>query len=217
MTVATVNGFAGLQFRPATARLVAALLAGLLLAGSGLVRAADPATEPADDQAFRRKPLLPLVQPLWSELKPAHQEVLAPFEPQWNTLPIEEKRAWIALAGKFPKMSAAEKRRVEKRIQEWAELTPVQRKLARQNYRLARQLPDDERVAQWEQYQTLTPEQREILERNGWTSNTAARHAGSRTALAKEAAQPLSEAARANGRSSGGSATGVTGLVPTRN
>lgn len=42
----------------------------------------------------------------------------------------------------------------------------------------------------------MTPEQRAVLRNAGWTSNTAARHAGARTGLAKEAAQPLSDLAR---------------------
>jgi hypothetical protein len=37
----------------------------------------------------------------------------------------------------------------------------------------------------------MTPEQRAVLRANGWTSNTAARHAGAPTGLAKQAARPL--------------------------
>ena len=152
---------------------------------------------PASEPAFRRKSLLPLVQPLWSELTARQQQVLEPFAEQWNSLPIEEKRAWKALAERFPRLSAGERRHAEKRINEWALLTPEQRKLARQNFRLAKELPRDERVAQWEQYQNMTDEQRQVLQ-HGSTSNTAARHAGSRTALAKEAAQPIAEVVRRN-------------------
>jgi hypothetical protein len=93
-------------------------------------------------------------------------------------------------------MPVREQELAEARIREWAQLTPEQRRTARQNYRLAKSIPREERVAQWEQYQGLTDEQREILQRNGNTSNTAARHAGARTALAKEAAQPISDIAR---------------------
>jgi hypothetical protein len=37
----------------------------------------------------------------------------------------------------------------------------------------------------------MTPEQQKVLREAGWTSNTAARHAGAPTGLAKEASQPL--------------------------
>lgn len=138
-----------------------------------------------------RKSLLPYAQPLWSDLKPAQQRVLEPFASQWNSLPNDVKVAWLALADRYPRTSPAEQARTTARIREWARLTPEQRKLARQNYRLAKTLPKDERIAQSQQYSTLTDEQKKVLQTSGSTSNTAARHAGARTALAKEAAQPL--------------------------
>jgi Protein of unknown function (DUF3106) len=138
-----------------------------------------------------RQSLLPLAQPLWSELKPAQQNILAPLDEQWNSMPIDEKRSWVALAGRFPKMSAAEQLRASARIRELAKLNHEQRRMVRQNYRLAKSLPQHERMAQSEQYQNMTDEQKHVLQTSGSTSNTAAKHAGSRTALAKEASQPL--------------------------
>ena len=138
-----------------------------------------------------RPSLLPLAQPLWSELKPAQHEVLAPLEPQWNALPATKKRSWLKLADQVPRMKPPEREKALARIREWAELTPEQRRLARNNYRLAKGLDKDEREASWEQYSSMTPEQRAVLRTNGWTSNTAARHAGAPTGLAKEAARPL--------------------------
>lgn len=154
--------------------------------------AAPPSPAPPQAQEAARKPsLLPLVQPLWSELSESQRKVLAPLEPQWNTLTRDEKRPWLKLAARIPGMDADARARAEKRIREWASLTPEQRRLARNNYRLARQLPKDERVATWQQYRQMTSEQREVLREAGWTSNTAARHAGAPIGLAKEASQPL--------------------------
>jgi hypothetical protein len=138
-----------------------------------------------------RPSLLPLAQPLWSELGAVQQRVLEPFAAQWNALPVSEKRAWADLASRFPKMKPEERKRVEKRIAEWAALTPEQRRLARANYRLAQQVARENVLAEWESYQAMTPEQRSVLGTAGSTSNTAARHAGASTGLAKEAAQPL--------------------------
>jgi hypothetical protein len=142
--------------------------------------------------AAARASLLPLAKPLWSDLKAAQQVTLAPFAEGWNALPLEEKRAWVALANNYPKLTAAQQAKASERIHEWARLTPEQRKLARQNYRLAKTLPRDEREAQLAQYKTLTDEQKKVLQTSGNTSNTGAKHAGARTALAKEASQPLS-------------------------
>lgn len=156
-------------------------------------------TARADDgSAASRASLLPLVQPLWSDLTPAQQEVLAPFEPQWNSWSAQEKLTWVSLANKLPGMAPKAQERARARIREWAALTPEQRRTARQNYRLARRLPPEQRQAQWERYSELTPEQRSVLRISGTTSNTAARHAGARTGLAKEAAQPLSDLVRRN-------------------
>jgi len=146
----------------------------------------------AQDDASRRASLLPLAQPLWSELSPSQHEVLAPLEEQWNALPRTSKLSWLKLAGRVPRMKPAERAKAEARIREWAALTPEQRRQARNNYRLAQGLDKNERAASWEQYKSLTPEQRSVLRANGWTSNTAARHAGAPTGLAKEVARPLS-------------------------
>ena len=139
----------------------------------------------------QRASLLPLAQPLWSELNAAQREVLAPLESEWNGMPRTSKLSWLKLADRVPKMKPADREKAQARIKDWAALTPEQRRLARNNYRLAQGLDKDERVASWEQYQSMTPEQRSVLRANGWTSNTAARHAGAATGLAKQAAQPL--------------------------
>jgi len=140
-----------------------------------------------------RPSLLPLAQPLWSELSPAQRQVLAPFEDKWNALPVTEKRAWAELALRFPRMKADERKRVEKRIVEWAALTPEQRRIARANYVLAQQIARENLLAEWENYQSMTPDQRTVLGAVGNTtgSNTAARHVSGPTGLATVAAQPL--------------------------
>ncbi len=174
-------------------------LRGLLaagIAGLSLVLGAPAALAQGSASAAPRAPLLSLVQPLWSDLSDAQRAVLEPFETQWNTWSAQEKRSWVLLADRVPKMSPEARERAHKRIREWAELTPEKRRLARRNYRLAKQLAPDQRQAEWARYQEMTPEQRSVLRANGSTSNTAARHAGARTGLAKEAAQPLSELAR---------------------
>jgi len=88
-------------------------------------------------------------------------------------------------------MPAEEQQRVSRRIADWASLTPEQRRIARANYRLAQQVARDNVLADWENYQSMTPEQRSVLGTVGSTSNTAARHVAARNGLAKEAAQPL--------------------------
>lgn len=146
--------------------------------------------------------LVRLVQPLWVDLSDVQRVVLEPFSAQWNTWPTAEKRVWLSLADRFPTMSDSAKTRTRSRILEWAALSPEQRRVARANFRLAKQLPRNDRVVQLMRYRQMTPEQRTVLRESGATSNTAARYAGSRTGLAKQAAQPL--ASPAAGTTSGG-------------
>lgn len=146
---------------------------------------------PADELSRPRASLLPLARPLWSELSPAQQQLLRELEPVWNGLPATKKRSWLTIANRIPQMDAADREKAEARIREWARLTPEQRQLARNNFRLAKSLPKTERVATWEQYQQMSPEQQSVLRANGWTSNTAARHAGAPTGLAKRASRPI--------------------------
>ncbi len=167
--------------------LAAGPICALVLWNSAAAQATDPKPAPTVTHGS----LLALAQPLWSELSAFQRETLAPLEPSWNSLPLAKKRSWLALTEKMPRMSSAERAKAQVRIREWASLSPEQRRMARNNYRLAKSLDRDERVATWESYRQMTPEQRSVLRANGWTSNTAARHAGSPTGLAKEAARPI--------------------------
>ncbi len=138
-----------------------------------------------------RPSLVSLLEPLWIDLTPEQQAALAPFAPEWNTWPTAEKKAWVNLADKLPGMSPERRVKAQRRIREWANLSPEQRSTARANFRLAKELSAKEKAEEWRNYQSMTQEQREVLRRAGSTSNTAAGHAGAATGLAKEASQPL--------------------------
>lgn len=157
--------------------------------------------ESAAPPAVRKEPLrltpgrpnlaTPSQQARWHLLSEVQRNLLAPFEEQWAELSTREKQALANMAQRFPEVSAGDQERSMKRLAEWAELTPEDRRLARYNYRWMQQLDRSEVLAAWEQYQSLTPEQRAVLAAVGRTSNTAATHPGRRTGLAAEAAQPL--------------------------
>lgn len=144
-------------------------------------------TQPSPERAS----LVALLEPLWSDLSNEQQSALAAFEVEWNTWPTAEKKAWVTLADKLPSMSAQRREKAQRRILEWSNLSPEQRRLARANYRLAKERSAEERYEEWRSYQSMTHEQRDVLRRAGSTSNTAAGHAGAPTGLAKEASQPL--------------------------
>jgi hypothetical protein len=110
-------------------------------------------------------------------------------------------------------MTADEQARVKKRVAEWAQLSPAQRQVARANYRLAQQAGRESVSAQWETYQGLTSDQKNVLGNAGSTTNTASRYAGPSTGLAKVAGQPLPR--RQVVISSDNSPASASGVVPT--
>ena len=101
-------------------------------------------------------------RPLWSELSPKQQAVLAPLAAEWDRLDTTRRKKWVTIANRFPKMKPDEQVRLQRRMQAWAALTPDQRRVARDNYKALRQLPrpqPGELRQKWEQQkQSPTPE-----------------------------------------------------------
>ena len=126
-----------------------ALIFGLLLAFGLALSAA--AQQPQGDAATGKTP-----RPLWSELSPKQQAVLAPLAADWDKLDTTRRKKWVTIANRYPKMKPDEKQRLQSRMQAWAKLTPAQRKVARDNYKSLRQLPRPQRGEvhqKWQQYQ----------------------------------------------------------------
>ena len=103
----------------------------------------------------------------WSELPPAQQSALQPLAPTWGSLSEGQKRKWIALSRNFQTLSPAERTTLHGRMTEWANLSPVQRSEARLNFAQTNQLSNDQKRAQWEAYQALSPEQKQQLATGG--------------------------------------------------
>lgn len=102
-------------------------------------------------------------KPAWADLTPEQQKALAPLASEWDHLPAARKKKWLAIGNKFATMSAAEQQRVHKRMSEWMQLTPQQRRVARDSYSRAKKLEPNQKSARWEQYQQLPDEQKEKL------------------------------------------------------
>lgn len=138
------------------ALILRTLLASLLFALSASYAAAQqPAQVPAADSAAAKT-----ARPLWSELSPKQQAVLAPLAAEWETLDSTRRKKWVAIANRYPRMRADEQQRLQSRMQEWANLTPAQRRVARENYESFKQLPRSQRgeiKQKWEQQQSASP------------------------------------------------------------
>jgi hypothetical protein len=100
-------------------------------------------------------------KPAWAELTPAQQKVLAPLQPEWETLDTPRRRKWVSIADRYPTMKPDQQDRLNKRMEEWAKLTPAERKAAREKYQNLRKQPAqkrDEVKRRWQEYeQSKTP------------------------------------------------------------
>lgn len=148
------------------------LVAAALAFPSSLSLAQQPAAQPPAAQKAPAQPAAakpPKPAPLkksgpgWAELTPDQQRVLAPLEKDWDQLDFNRKKKWIGVAGRYPSMSATEQQRVQRRMQAWANLTPDQRREARENYRSIAKMPAEKKQdlrEAWAEYQALSPEER---------------------------------------------------------
>lgn len=145
-----------------------ALGAGLLLNPQSLVwaQAPDAATVVAAPAVAR--PVMPAsgaaaAGPQWKELSPAQQQILQPLATSWNSLGVIQKGKWIAITKNYPSMAPAEQEKLNGRMAEWAALKPRDRERARLNFAETKKIPPAERVANWEAYQALSPEEKQKL------------------------------------------------------
>jgi Protein of unknown function (DUF3106) len=106
-------------------------------------------------------------KPHWQDLSPAEQTALRPLAASWETMGIGQKRKWQNVAKDFDKLPAPQQAKMHARMTEWTALSPKQRADARINFAENRQLTDgltpEQRKAQWQAYQQLSPEEKRKL------------------------------------------------------
>jgi hypothetical protein len=112
-------------------------------------------------------------RPLWSELSPQQQHVLGPLAADWENLDTLRRKKWVTIANRYPKMKPDAQERLQTRMQTWSKLTQEERRMARDNYRSLKKLPDPQRqeVSQKLQKRLSTPQSDSTLDS---TSGSAA-------------------------------------------
>lgn len=186
-------------------RAAAALLAAVLFlpcapqAFAQSRPAAAGASPPAKQQGTR-----PAGKASWNELSAAQQAALQPLAPIWGDISDNRKRKWIALSANFAALSPADQATLHGRMTEWASLSTADRNRARLNFAQTKQLSNQEKKAQWEAYQALSPEQKQQLAAQAQNKTSGAAPAVSESAPGKLAAVPTtrSDAATATTRPS---------------
>jgi len=99
----------------------------------------------------------------WKELTLAQQQALEPLAPHWSSLSEGQRNKWLTISKNFANLPDYEKSTLHSRMAEWATLTPQQRIQARLNFGETNRLPQVEKKAQWEAYQSLTEEEKRKL------------------------------------------------------
>ena len=148
-------------------RLLLAALSLCIAAGTAAQPSADVAKKPAAAKpAAKAAQPRPGVRPAWAELTAEQQQILSPLKNDWDALEVERRQKWLQIAKRYPKMKQLEQERVQRRMQLWANLSPEQRRQARENYKRLAKSPRPEKKSlreQWAEYQALPPHERESL------------------------------------------------------
>lgn len=104
-----------------------------------------------------------LSKPTWQELSPAQRTSLQPLAANWSGIDEGQKRKWIAIARNYPNLTSAEQATMHGRMTEWVSLSREQRAVARLNFATSKQLTAPQKAATWQEYQALSPEEKQGL------------------------------------------------------
>ena len=132
-----------------------------------------------------------LRQPTWQELSPQQKQILAPLGTEWDQMDDARRKKWVGIAARYPHLTLDEQTRIQGQMQEWAKLSPQQRKAVREKYKAMRKAPPEKRSTreQWERYQELPEEEKLRLQKEAKARADAAAQAKKRAA-AEKARQP---------------------------
>lgn len=149
-------------------------LMALTIALSLSLSVPSPAQAQNTTSAAVRAPSKSGAQSGWSTLTAAQQQALGPLAADWDSLDLAHKKKWLVIANKFPAMKPEERSRVQNRMREWAELSPQQRQIARENYWRTKKIESSQKSAHWQQYQQLPDELKKSLAAAGASNKRVA-------------------------------------------
>ncbi len=138
----------------------------------------------------------------WSKLKAGERQALAPLAAVWSGMHPTQQRKWLEVSRNFGSLPPAEQAKMQERMRAWATLSPRERAQARLNFgkttEIARELSPAEKMAKWEAYQALPPQQRQKLAEQARARTQGAAPAVQPVPAQKLAVLPAASTARAN-------------------
>lgn len=100
----------------------------------------------------------PLSQPSWAELNAEQKRVLAPLSAEWDNMEGFRRKKWLGIAERYQSFSSDEQARVQRRMIDWAKLTPDERKRARDKFKSLQQASPEKKEEvklKWQAYKEL--------------------------------------------------------------
>jgi len=138
----------------------------------------------------------PKGRPAWAELTVEQQQILAPLKRDWEQIEPAGRRKWIGVAKRYPTMTPTGQVRVQRRMEAWANLSPEQRRQARENYRDISKLPPEKKQdlkEQWVEYQALSAEEKRRIETPPKDAKSAERKSRAKPPAPKTAPSPQTQ------------------------
>jgi hypothetical protein len=143
------------------------LLVALLSLGAWAQTAGALAQQPAATTTATTSKKVETKPSGWNRLSPAEQQALAPLAASWPSMNPAQQRKWLEISRNFSSLPQSEQAKMQQRMREWVALSPQERAQARLNFgktaEVARELTPAEKLAKWQAYQALPPEQRQKL------------------------------------------------------
>ncbi|MGV8899637.1 MAG: DUF3106 domain-containing protein [Burkholderiaceae bacterium] len=99
----------------------------------------------------------------WVTLSAQQQQALAPLSADWDSLDATRQKKWLGIVNKFPSLKPEERIRAQNRMRVWVELSPEQRRIARENYWRAKKINPIQKNTHWQEYQQLPDAQKKSL------------------------------------------------------
>jgi len=128
----------------------------------------------------------PLSQPSWAELNAEQRRVLAPLSTEWDKMDGFRRKKWLGIAQRYQSLGTEEQARIQRRMTDWAKLTPDERKRARDKYKaLQKDHPEKKEAVKlkWQEYKELPESEKNRLKAEA-TQKPASRPAPSKQAVA---------------------------------
>ncbi|MGV8891506.1 MAG: DUF3106 domain-containing protein [Burkholderiaceae bacterium] len=99
----------------------------------------------------------------WATLSAQQQQALAPLSADWDSLDATRQKKWLGIGNKFPSLKPEERIRVQNRMRVWVDLSPEQRRIARENFRRTKKINPNQKNTHWQEYQQLPDAQKKRL------------------------------------------------------